>query len=93
MQFAQLRRRDFFTLLGGTAAAWSLAVHAQTPENIPRLCVLTFDPGVLDSTRFGAFFQGLREPGYVNGQSLNIDYLSAEGQGGRFPAPLPNVYA
>jgi putative ABC transport system substrate-binding protein len=32
------------------------------------------------------FFQGLRDLGYVDGQTMTIDYLSAEGRGERFPA-------
>ena len=79
-----MRRRDFITLLGG-ATAWPLTAHAQAPKNIPRLCFLTFDPGTLQSNRFDAFFQGLRDLGYANGQNIVIDYLSAEGNGERFP--------
>ena len=81
-----MRRREFITLLGGAAAAWPLAARAQQPKKIPRLCFLTFDPGTSRSTRFGPFFQGLRDLGYVDGQTITIDYLSADGDGERFPA-------
>jgi putative ABC transport system substrate-binding protein len=81
-----MKRRELITLLGGAAAAWPLAAHAQAPKNIPRLCFLTFDPTVSRTTRFGPFFQGLLDLGYVDGQTIAIDYLSADGQGERFPA-------
>jgi ABC-type uncharacterized transport system substrate-binding protein len=84
MQFDQLKRRDFITLLGGAAAAWPLAAYAQAPKKIPRLCFLTFDPP--RSTRFEAFFQTLHDLGYVDGQTITIDYLSADGYGERFPS-------
>jgi putative tryptophan/tyrosine transport system substrate-binding protein len=67
-------------------AAWPLTARAQQAKKIPRLCFLTFDPGTLESTkRFKSFFEALRDLGYVNGQTINIDYLSADGQGERFP--------
>ncbi|MGY8683217.1 ABC transporter substrate binding protein [Bradyrhizobium sp. UFLA05-153] len=66
-------------------ATWPLAVHAQRPKNMPRLCFLTFDPDASRSTRFGPFFDGLRDLGYVDGQTISIDYLSADGHGERFP--------
>ena len=80
-----MRRREFITLIGGVAA-WPLTARAQAPKNIPQLCFLTFDPGTLQSNRFHAFFQGLRDLGYANGQNIAIDYLSAEGNGERFSA-------
>jgi putative ABC transport system substrate-binding protein len=82
-----MRRREFMTLLGG-AAAWPLGAKAQQPKKMPRLCFLTFDAGTAQSpsTRFQAFFQGLRELGYVNGETLIIDYLSAEGRTEQYPA-------
>jgi putative ABC transport system substrate-binding protein len=88
-----MNRRAFITLLSGAAIAWPLAAHAQAPRNIPRLCFLTYDPGTLQSNRFNAFFQGLRDLGYANGQNISIDYLSAEGRGERFPALAADVCA
>ena len=79
-----MKRRDFITLVGG-ATAWPLAAHAQQSKKIPRLCFLTFDPGTLETTRFKPFFQALRDLSYVDGQTITIDYLSANGQGERFP--------
>jgi putative ABC transport system substrate-binding protein len=79
-----VRRRNFITLIG-SAAAWPLAARAQQSKKNPRLCFLTFDPGTLETTRFKPFFQALRDLGYVDGQTITIDYLSANGQGERFP--------
>jgi len=63
-----------------------LAAETQPARKIPRLCFLTFDPGTPQSSRFNSFFQGLRDLGYVDGQTITIDYLSADGRGERFPA-------
>ena len=69
-----------------TMLAAPLASEAQPAGRIPRLCFLTFDPGTPQSSRFDPFFQGLRDLGYVDGQTITIDYLSADGRGERFPA-------
>jgi putative ABC transport system substrate-binding protein len=83
-----MQRREFITLLGGAAATWPLGARAQQSKKFPRLCFLTFDPGTLHarSPRFDPFFESLRDLGYVDGQTITIDYLSADGQGARFPA-------
>ena len=59
-----MRRRDFITLVGGTAAAWPLAAFAQQSERVRRIGVLTgagLDADDLDMhARIGAFEGGLK---------------------------------
>ena len=62
------------------------ATAAQPARKTPRLCFLTFDPGTPQSSRFDTFFLALRDLGYVDGQTISIDYLSADGRGEQFPA-------
>jgi putative tryptophan/tyrosine transport system substrate-binding protein len=79
-------RRAFIGTVAGGLLAVPLAAEAQ-PGKIPRLCFLTFDPGTPQSSRFDPFFQGLRDLGYVDGQTITIDYLSAgTSQAVGFPA-------
>jgi putative ABC transport system substrate-binding protein len=79
-------RRAFLSTLGGGLLAAPQAAGAEQAGKIPRLCFLTFDPGTPQSSRFDPFFQGLHDLGYVDGQTITIDYLSADGRGERFPS-------
>ena len=83
-----MKRRKFIALLGAAVVAWPLVAHAQQSKKIPRLCFLTFDPGTLQSRspRFDVFFDSLRDLGYVDGKTIVINYLSADGKDDRFPA-------
>lgn len=83
-QRAKMLRVALFAVLAFLAAP--PVCVGQQDKKIPRLCFLTFDPGTLRSTRFDAFFEGLRDLGYVDRQTINIDYLSADGRGEQFPA-------
>jgi len=51
------------------------------------MCFITFDPGTPESPspRFAGFFQGLRDLGYVHGQSMTIEYLVGDTRSERFP--------
>jgi len=60
MQFDQLRRRDFVTLLGGTMATWPLAVRAQQPA-MPVIGFLAEGTPDSEPDALPAFRHGLRE--------------------------------
>jgi putative ABC transport system substrate-binding protein len=68
-----VRRREFITLLGGAAVGWSLAGSAQMQPKIPRVgCVFVSTP-TINKHNIEAFRQGLREPGYVEGQTIVLE--------------------
>jgi putative tryptophan/tyrosine transport system substrate-binding protein len=81
MQFDQLRRRDFITLLGGAAASWPFATRAQQGSRMRRIGVLMQfaenDP--VATAQLSGFMQGLAQLGWTDGRNARMDLRWAAG--------------
>src|SRR3974377_674185 len=79
-----MRRRDFITLLG-TAAAWPLAARAQQPAKVPRVGILS--PAASETAgTLTAFREGIRDLGYIEGQTIALDFRLSHGIMDALPA-------
>jgi len=78
-----MRRRDLITLIGGSAAAWPLAVRAQQAA-MPVVGFLA--PVLTNEELLHGFRQGLQQAGFVEGDNVSILYRSAENEIDRLPA-------
>jgi ABC-type uncharacterized transport system substrate-binding protein len=78
------RRRDLITLLGGAAAAWPLAAHAQQAPKLPTIGFLGVNTPAARSQLTTAFVQRLRDLGWVEGRTVMIEYRWGEGRAERY---------
>ena len=79
----RMRRREFVTLLGGSAAAWPFRAHAQKPG----ASVGFIHASAADRSRdvVAAFEDGLSQAGYLPGDTLRIEYRWANDDYDRLP--------
>src|SRR6476661_10736854 len=68
-----MRRREFITLLGSTAAAWPFAARAQQPSKARRIGVLTGGFGPDSQARLEAFLKALAQLGWTDGQNVRLE--------------------
>jgi putative tryptophan/tyrosine transport system substrate-binding protein len=77
-----MQRRQFITLVGGTAIAWPLSARAQQPGKLPTIGFLGTEASVW-SPWTAAFVQRLRELGWIEGRTIAIEYRWSEGRPAR----------
>src|SRR5258705_9271278 len=77
----RMKRREFITLFGATAATWPLAARAQQPAGrVYRVGYLSIGSREQTLHFIKAFEQGLRSLGYRVGENVTIEYRFANGE-------------
>ena len=87
-----MRRRDFITLVGG-AAAWPLAAYGQQRLAPPRIGIIFPRPAAAASDNIAGLKDGLRELGYIEGQTLLTDWYFSDGNYQQIPAIVEQMVA
>jgi len=90
MQFDQLKRREFISLLGGLAA-WPLAALAQQPAaKVPRIGFLGNSTAELEANLVGPFRNGLRALGHEEGATSSSNIYGRKESMSAFPHSSPS---
>jgi putative tryptophan/tyrosine transport system substrate-binding protein len=79
------KRREFITLLSGTAVAWPFVARAQQPT-MPVVGLLRSTPAAPFTALVAALRQGLGDEGFVEGRNVAIEQRHADNQLDRLPA-------
>jgi putative ABC transport system substrate-binding protein len=79
-----MRRRDFLTLVGGSAALWPLAALAKQPARVRTIGVLLplVENDSFAKKQVGAFVTALQQAGWIEGQNVHFEI--------RWAGPIPS---
>lgn len=84
-----MKRREFMTLVGG-ALALPMVARAQQAKRMARIGLFLPPPRNLEVE---AFFGGLRDLGWVEGENVHVEYRDAGGDDSRLPALAAELIA
>ncbi len=84
-------RRAFLTIVGGSILAAPNVPEAQGVGKVPKIGFVEAGSSSVNRHFADAFRQGLKELGYVEGESIEVDERWAEGNTERFPALLAEL--
>jgi putative ABC transport system substrate-binding protein len=85
-----MRRREFITLIGGTAMGWPLAVRAQQPT-LPVVAIISGRAANADVSLAAEFRRGLSQTGYSEGQNVVVEYHWLDGRYELLPALMADL--
>lgn len=80
-----MRRREFITLIGGTAASWPLGARAQQ-GSMPVVGFMQILSEAVAKPTTNGFLKGLAKSGFVEDKNVLIQYRYADGQISKLPA-------
>jgi putative tryptophan/tyrosine transport system substrate-binding protein len=84
-----VKRREFIALLGGAAVAWPLAARAQ--QALPVIGVINSGTSAANAKNVTALRQALKEAGFVDRESVVIEFRWAENQFDRLPGLVSDL--
>lgn len=79
-----MRRRQFFSVIGGAAAGWPLAAQAQSSGKLRTVGFLGASAASTQAQWTAAFVKRLNELGWIEGRTIAIEYRFAGGRNERF---------
>jgi putative ABC transport system substrate-binding protein len=85
-----MRRREFISLLSGTAATWPFPARAEQSA-LPTVGFVSGRSADASARHVAAFRRGLNETGYVEGQNAMVEYHWLEGQYNRLPSLMADL--